>query len=366
VGCFLPYSKITQKVSVAVCVWLLNCFYRQITISFVHLFIFPTVRMLLSSEIVQGAVITLALAPLFSLLQSRLGFVACFSAIAAFSGLKLAFDLNTLLGTPNYYSRLEVNRHSSTMDVRQAYKRLSLKLHPDKNPSSESIEKFAKVKAAYDVLMDEKSRDLLNRFGDLNLKTDPRSDELQLIGEIAVRYLFWMLLTFVATASTSTRVCRTWAAIVLLSIMGVEVAFALTETSLPQLFSGQWTEYEIVTMLHCVYPCIVLGLRSVAESVFVDVNDASVSVISELTSAQASVQGLLCELEASLAPDSSTTDDFDNIHVKVVGIRGAMQAYEAKAMAGIERLRKSSANPGSSYYWLIFVALYGGVYLLQE
>lgn len=51
----------------------------------------------------------------------------------------------------NYYSILEVSRHSSAMEIRQAYKKVSKKLHPDKNPSPNADVEFQQVKVAYDV-----------------------------------------------------------------------------------------------------------------------------------------------------------------------------------------------------------------------
>ena len=51
----------------------------------------------------------------------------------------------------NYYSVLEVSRHSTAMEIRQAYKKVSKKLHPDKNPSQNAEAMFQQVKVAYDV-----------------------------------------------------------------------------------------------------------------------------------------------------------------------------------------------------------------------
>jgi molecular chaperone DnaJ len=51
----------------------------------------------------------------------------------------------------NYYSVLEVSRHSTAMEIRQAYKKVSKKLHPDKNPSPNADAMFQEVKVAYDV-----------------------------------------------------------------------------------------------------------------------------------------------------------------------------------------------------------------------
>ena len=51
---------------------------------------------------------------------------------------------------PNLYRMLDVSRHSSPFEIRQAYKTQSLFHHPDKSPSG-SDNKFYVIKAAYDV-----------------------------------------------------------------------------------------------------------------------------------------------------------------------------------------------------------------------
>lgn len=51
----------------------------------------------------------------------------------------------------NLYSVLEVSRHNSALEIRQSYKKLSKKLHPDKNPSPNAEAMFQQLKLAYDV-----------------------------------------------------------------------------------------------------------------------------------------------------------------------------------------------------------------------
>jgi curved DNA-binding protein CbpA len=71
--------------------------------------------------------------------------ISLFNLIDSFQGYER-------IDTPtNYYNILDVKKSSSVLDIRQAYKKLSKKSHPDKNPSSEAKEEFQKVKIAYDV-----------------------------------------------------------------------------------------------------------------------------------------------------------------------------------------------------------------------
>lgn len=100
--------------------------------------------------------------------------------------------------TQDYYSLLGVSREASTREIRQAFKKLALTMHPDKNPVSSSgtkgkqfphkiecnpnlttsfffkgdpsaHEKFVKVNRAYEVLKDEDLRKKYDKYGEKGL-----------------------------------------------------------------------------------------------------------------------------------------------------------------------------------------------------
>mmetsp|Transcript_14202 Transcript_14202/g.40524 ORF Transcript_14202/g.40524 Transcript_14202/m.40524 type:complete len:394 (+) Transcript_14202:68-1249(+) len=59
----------------------------------------------------------------------------------------------------NFYEVLDVPQSASPHDIRQAYLRLSLKYHPDKNPGDEVAKRrFQQISEAYQVLSDPKLR----------------------------------------------------------------------------------------------------------------------------------------------------------------------------------------------------------------
>ncbi len=72
----------------------------------------------------------------------------------------------------DYYKILGVSRSASTADIKKAYRKLSLKYHPDKNSSPEAASKFAEISNAYDVLSDEQKREVYNRGGEDAVKQE--------------------------------------------------------------------------------------------------------------------------------------------------------------------------------------------------
>lgn len=66
----------------------------------------------------------------------------------------------------DFYKTLGVNRDASQADIEKAYRTLARKLHPDLNPDDKTAKKkFQAVQAAFDVLGDQKKRELYDRYG---------------------------------------------------------------------------------------------------------------------------------------------------------------------------------------------------------
>jgi DnaJ-class molecular chaperone len=66
----------------------------------------------------------------------------------------------------DYYEVLGVKRDASEKDIRQAYRKLARKFHPDVNPNDQTAEtSFKEVSEAYEVISDAEKRKKYNRFG---------------------------------------------------------------------------------------------------------------------------------------------------------------------------------------------------------
>ena len=59
---------------------------------------------------------------------------------------------------PDYYKVLNLSAECSADDIKQAYRLLALKYHPDVNDDVESAQRFIEISEAYEVLSDSRSR----------------------------------------------------------------------------------------------------------------------------------------------------------------------------------------------------------------
>lgn len=66
----------------------------------------------------------------------------------------------------DYYEVLGVDRKATEQDLKKAYRRLAMKYHPDRNPDDAvAEERFKEANEAYEVLTDERRRQIYDQYG---------------------------------------------------------------------------------------------------------------------------------------------------------------------------------------------------------
>ena len=75
-----------------------------------------------------------------------------------------------------YYNLLDIKKQNnpSIQDIKKAYKKQALKWHPDRNITNKKIaeEKFKEINEAYEVLSDERKREIYDKYGENILKNN--------------------------------------------------------------------------------------------------------------------------------------------------------------------------------------------------
>jgi DnaJ family protein B protein 11 len=76
-----------------------------------------------------------------------------------------------VLANKSFYELLEVPKEASESDIKRAFRKLSLKYHPDKNPGNEEAASiFKQINRAYEVLSDADKRQVYDQQGQEGLE----------------------------------------------------------------------------------------------------------------------------------------------------------------------------------------------------
>ncbi|QLL30462.1 hypothetical protein HG536_0A02790 [Torulaspora globosa] len=64
-----------------------------------------------------------------------------------------------------FYDVLRVDRGANDVEIKKSYRKLAIKLHPDKNPHPRASEAFKVINRAFEVLSDDEKRQIYDRLG---------------------------------------------------------------------------------------------------------------------------------------------------------------------------------------------------------
>lgn len=77
----------------------------------------------------------------------------------------------------DYYDVLGIPKNSSKGDIKNAYRKLALQYHPDRNKASGAEERFKEISEAYAVLSDDEKRARYDKYGHLGTEEVFRGSE---------------------------------------------------------------------------------------------------------------------------------------------------------------------------------------------
>ena len=76
--------------------------------------------------------------------------------------------LNSQINKKSYYTMLDLESDASISDIKQAYKKLALKYHPDRNKEADAESKFKDISKAYQTLSDSEKKKKYDLFGSVD------------------------------------------------------------------------------------------------------------------------------------------------------------------------------------------------------
>jgi len=73
--------------------------------------------------------------------------------------------VDNVLNKKDLYDILQVNKNATQDVIKLSYKKISLKIHPDRNTNEKANEAFGLLNEAYEILKDEKKRSYYDEIG---------------------------------------------------------------------------------------------------------------------------------------------------------------------------------------------------------
>ena len=102
-----------------------------------------------------------------------------------------------------YYNLLDIKKQNnpSIQDIKKAYKKQALKWHPDRNITNKKIaeEKFKEINEAYEVLSDERKREIYDKYGENILKNNDVRGMKFLVEQMISKLLILVIQTYTDT-----------------------------------------------------------------------------------------------------------------------------------------------------------------------
>ena len=226
----------------------------------------------------------------------------------------------------NHYVLLGVDRGVSLTGLKKAYRQLSLQLHPDKNDSPTAAEDFQRVQNAFKVLSDADMKKIYDKLGDSVAKISEKHviDHKYIIVQMLVYYASSLIFAFLMTFSEANGDAMSTSIFALLVVLLIEIILVLEEVKIPIWLFPYFTEHDVISVLHRLFPAFMNGCRCIIGAYMVDKKEKVVETLTVLSESSKQCTQKLMHLTSmtlsTLIDNDNDEDNEENNTNKNIGI----------------------------------------------
>jgi hypothetical protein len=283
---------------------------------------------------------------------------------------------------PNHYQLLGVTRDSNPLEIKRAYKKLSLQLHPDKNPAPDAVEQFDRVKQAYDTLMDMELHEVYNKFGKEGVDSNKRYNENQFLLETGIFYVTWGMMVFMLTLGKKSGDARNWTFTGLVVMLVLEITLMTSQTNpLPTWLFPTSTEHDVVWLMHSLFPAFMNGCRSLGAYLYVDLEAQTRMLLLALQEQGKDILLVLRDVQISVSNIQTTggggsrvAASGEPVHAsvpratatgKLKEMQGRLQTSNANVAQAVSQLKSDSGKSSNMGFYLMILGYIVIAYLFN-
>lgn len=283
---------------------------------------------------------------------------------------------------PNHYQLLGVTRDSNPLEIKRAYKKLSLQLHPDKNPAPDAVEQFDRVKQAYDTLMDMELHEVYNKFGKEGVDSNKRYNENQFLLETGIFYVTWGMMVFMLTLGKKSGDARNWTFTGLVVMLVLEITLMTSQTNpLPTWLFPTSTEHDVVWLMHSLFPAFMNGCRSLGAYLYVDLEGQTRMLLLALQEQGKDILLVLRDVQISVSNIQTTggggsrvAASGEPVHAsvpratatgKLKEMQGRLQTSNANVAQAVSQLKSDSDKSSNMGFYLMILGYIVIAYLFN-
>lgn len=265
----------------------------------------------------------------------------------------------------NLYSVLQLDRHCTHFEVRQAYKKMARLYHPDKNPADRSI-LFPLIMHSYDILINEEKRELYNLYGEDGLNFN-QNDELFLhfIQMLSI-YIFWGICIYLLTLPQSSRSSRPWIAVIMAIMSAAHSVLSFFQIPLPGFLTmtpmATLTEHEAVCYMHSIFPLVCVTLILLAEGMFIDTNAMSLKFFENTIARNEEIKKILDHIgqvaDVDVIDKESKEKSRDELRKELVKVTEVMTQLDKEASYMLRVFKTTGSSSRINFLPLLLMIVF--------